>query len=107
MLELDDLEITLRQLEKLTGLDIGPVFVSGMIRPSALRSPRHWRSLFITEGLLLLAAWIACLGLGLVIMRSVGNRSLIPLLIIASGGVLAGTTMCPTLKCRGAITRQS
>ncbi|MGD1862081.1 MAG: hypothetical protein ACFB0E_19205 [Leptolyngbyaceae cyanobacterium] len=67
--KVEDLAITYRQLEKLTGFDVDRIYVGRMIRPSALRSPSRIRSLLINESLLWLVVFTLCLGLGLVLTR--------------------------------------
>ncbi len=68
--DLKPLSITTSQLETLTELDIGQVFMGGIVRPSALRSTRRLLSFLITEGTVLVVIFIICLGLGLVVVRS-------------------------------------
>ncbi|NJN20316.1 MAG: hypothetical protein HC812_02790 [Leptolyngbya sp. RL_3_1] len=87
--DLDALRITPPQLEQLTGLDIGQVFMGGVVRPSSLRSPQGLISFLITEGALLAVIFITCLGAGLVIARSWAgfNTNLAVLL-----GLVAGLT---------------
>ena len=67
---LQALRITHDELDQLTGLDIGSVFMGGIIRPSVWRSRRQMLSLLITECLVLGTIFIVCLGLGLVLVRN-------------------------------------
>ncbi|MGF1521090.1 MAG: hypothetical protein ACFBSF_02050 [Leptolyngbyaceae cyanobacterium] len=84
--DLDSLRITKPQLEKLTGLDIGTVFVGGVVRPSTFRSAQRVLSLIVTEGSALGVVFIICLGLGLVIARSLSSFDNVSwLLLIAVG----------------------
>lgn len=91
--ELEALRITKPQLEQLTELDIGQVFMGGVVRPSALRSTRRLLSFLMTEGSLLLVIFIICLGVGLVIVRSWsgfnGNLSVLLLVVIGLTGLIA------------------
>lgn len=68
--DLEELRITQTQLEKLTGLDVGTVFVGGTLRPSALRSSRRLLSLLVTEFSAIAVSFIVCLGISLIIIRS-------------------------------------
>ncbi|MGD1907043.1 MAG: hypothetical protein ACFB0C_13745 [Leptolyngbyaceae cyanobacterium] len=86
--ELEALRITQPQLEKLTGLDIGQVFMGGVVRPSALKSTRRLISFLITESVILLVIFIMCLGLGLVILRSwSGFGSNLAIVLVAVAGL--------------------
>lgn len=67
--ELEALRITPSEVDQLTGLDVGSVFMGGIIRPSVFRSWRQLTSLIITECLVLGVVFIVCLGLGLVLVR--------------------------------------
>lgn len=51
--DLQALRITWAELDQVTGLDIGAVFMGGIIRPSVWRSRRQLLSLVITESLVL------------------------------------------------------
>lgn len=68
--DLATLIIPQSQLERLTGLEIGRVFLGGVVRPSALRSPRQFLSFLVTEVSILTVLFIISLGVGLVILRS-------------------------------------
>lgn len=78
------LSITAAQLETITGLDIGRVFMGGVIRPSVCRSSRRLLSLVVTEGAALAVLFIMGLGIGLVIIRNgpgAGNPWLLILIV--------------------------
>ena len=66
--DLQALRITWAELDQVTGLDIGAVFMGGIIRPSVWRSRRQLLSLVITESLVLGTIFIVCFGLGLVLV---------------------------------------
>ena len=68
--DLEDLIISQDQLEQLTELEVGTIFIGGVVRPSALRSPGQLCSFLVAEFSLLAVVFIVCLGLGLVIVRS-------------------------------------
>ncbi|MEL6400125.1 MAG: hypothetical protein AAFR26_13815 [Cyanobacteria bacterium J06626_4] len=68
--DLEDLIISQDQLEQLTELEVGKIFIGGVVRPSALRSPGQLGSFLVAEFSLLAVVFIVCLGLGLVIVRS-------------------------------------
>lgn len=55
---LEDLKITARELERLTGWDVGTIFLGGVLggvyRPSALRHPRRLAAFWATEGVVFL-----------------------------------------------------
>ena len=87
--DLEALRITRPQLEQLTGLDIGNVFMGGIIRPSVFRSTNRFLSLLVTEFSVLGVMFIICLGLGLVIARSWAGLSDIAVLL----GVVVGITL--------------
>ena len=85
--DLEALRITKLQLETLTGLDIGSVFMGGVVRPSVFRSTRRFLSLLVTETSILVVIFIICLGLGLVIVRSWSGFSNIVLLLLVIAGI--------------------
>lgn len=88
--ELDALRIAKPELEELTGLDIGSVFMGGIVRPSALRSLRRLMSLLMTEGSVLAVVFIICLGVGLVIVRSLPNFDNIAVLLLIAVMITVG-----------------
>jgi hypothetical protein len=63
------LPITRDELDHLTGLDIGSVFMGGIIRPSVFGSRRRLLSLLITEALVMGTLFIIGVGLALVLVR--------------------------------------
>ncbi|MEL6381058.1 MAG: hypothetical protein AAFQ89_01015 [Cyanobacteria bacterium J06626_18] len=85
--DLESLRITKAQLEKLTGLDIGSVFMGGVVRPSTFRSVRRVLSLIVTEGSVLGVVFIICLGLGLVIARSLSSFNNVTVLLLIGLGI--------------------
>jgi hypothetical protein len=85
--DLEALRIPKAEVETLTGLDVGSVFVGGVVRPSALRSPRRLFSLLVTECSLLGVVFIICLGVSLVIVRNVPGFNNIAALVLAVAGV--------------------
>jgi len=85
--DLEALRITEPQLEKITGLDIGNIFMGGVIRPSALRSPQRLLSLMVTEGVVLLVIFIISMGVGLVILRNWSSPGGIVVLVPVATGV--------------------
>lgn len=92
--ELEALRITPSELDQLTGLDIGSVFMGGIIRPSVFRSWRQLTSLIITECLVLGVVFIVCLGLGLVLVRQrEGFHQLSSLLFGIAGAIGLGTIL--------------
>ncbi|MGD1942928.1 MAG: hypothetical protein ACFB0G_16630 [Leptolyngbyaceae cyanobacterium] len=68
--DLEDLIISQDQLEQLTELEVGKIFMGGVVRPSALRSLGQLLSFLMTEFSILAVVFIVCLGVGLVIVRS-------------------------------------
>ncbi|MEM9008952.1 MAG: hypothetical protein AAGE59_36270 [Cyanobacteria bacterium P01_F01_bin.86] len=88
--DLASLQITKPQLEKLTGLDIGTVFMGGVVRPSTFRSPQRVLSLLVTECSVLAVVFILCLGLGLVIARSLSSFDNVAVLLIIGVGITVG-----------------
>jgi hypothetical protein len=88
--DLQRLHITQAELEELSGLDVGAVFVGGTLRPSVWRSPRRILSLCITEGLALGTAFVVGLGLALVLVQRSGFDRLGALLLGVAGAVGLG-----------------
>lgn len=91
--DLEELRITQTQLEKLTGLDVGAVFVGGTLRPSALRSSRRLLSLLATELSAIAVSFIICLGIGLIIIRSWTGFSHFTALFMAIVGITIATAI--------------
>lgn len=88
--DLDDLRITPKTLEKLTGLEISETFMGRAYRPSLFQNPKRLSSFLITELLTFGLILIFCLPIGLVIGRSFGvlsnnASSLFPFLLITVG----------------------
>jgi len=73
--DLADLQITPDQLERLTGLEVGDVFMGRVCRPSVFRNSRRLLSFLVTELLTLAVILIFCLPLGLVIGRGLNLLS--------------------------------
>ncbi|MDB9527043.1 hypothetical protein PN498_13665 [Oscillatoria sp. CS-180] len=89
--DLEDLRISQDQLEKLTELEIGKVFMGGVVRPSALRSPGQLLSFLVSEFSVLAVVFIVCLGFGLVIVRSWDSfNNVFGLIAVAIGITIAG-----------------
>lgn len=88
--DLEALRITQSQLEKLTGIDIGSVFMGGIVRPSAMRSPHRVLSLLTTEGAFLAVLFIISLGLGMVITRNGSGSGNLAGLLLLAGGISVG-----------------
>ena len=83
-MDISDLKLTQADVEKLTGLDVGELFVAGTIRSSVFLSPRRIASLCVSEFLKVAVVFVLCLGLSLVIVRNmedVETRSLFLLAI--------------------------
>ena len=87
--DLQALRITLDELDQLTGLDVGAVFMGGIIRPSVWRSRRQLCSLLITECLVLGTIFIVCLGLGLVLVRNWDGFDQLGALLLGIVGAIA------------------
>ncbi|MEM9504759.1 MAG: hypothetical protein AAGA01_12470 [Cyanobacteria bacterium P01_E01_bin.43] len=88
--DLEDLIISQDQLEQLTELEVGKIFIGGVVRPSALRSPGQLCSFLVAEFSILAVVFIVCLGLGLVIVRSWANFSnLFGLIAVVIGVTIA------------------
>lgn len=73
--DLEDLRISQRELEQLTGLEISETFIGRAYRPSLFRSPKRLVSFLVTEALTLGLILIFCLPAGLVVARSLGYLS--------------------------------
>jgi hypothetical protein len=86
---LQALRITTAELDQLTGLEIGSVFMGGMVRPSVLRSPRRLLSLVITEGLVLGVAFILCFGAALLLVRQRAGFDRVGALLLGVAGAIA------------------
>ncbi|MEM1291773.1 MAG: hypothetical protein AAGH67_09890 [Cyanobacteria bacterium P01_H01_bin.162] len=88
--DLEDLIISQAQLEQLTELEVSKIFIGGVVRPSALRSPGQLCSFLVAEFSLLAVVFIVCLGLGLVIVRSWASFSnLFGLIAVVVGVTIA------------------
>ncbi|HSM80281.1 MAG TPA: hypothetical protein VLS96_01285, partial [Nodosilinea sp.] len=71
------------------GLDIGAVFMGGIVRPSVLRSRQRLLSLLVTEALGLGVVFILCFGLALVLVRHRPGGAPVGALLVAVAGVMA------------------
>jgi len=75
--ELEDLKITDKELEKLTGFDVNEVFVGsvlgGVYRPSALRHPKKLLSFCLTEIFVSLLVFVFTLPIGLYLTKNSAN----------------------------------
>jgi len=87
--DLSALTIAPAEVEALCGVEVGRVFMGGVVRPSALRSPQGLASLAMAELGLGLVSFIICLGLALVAARGAETAQL-PLLV--GGAALAAVT---------------
>ena len=87
--DLQALRITWAELDQVTGLDIGAVFMGGIIRPSVWRSRRQLLSLVITESLVLGTIFIVCVGLGLVLVRQQEGFDQLGGLLLGLAGAIA------------------
>ncbi|MFZ4676810.1 MAG: hypothetical protein ACOYM4_14165, partial [Nodosilinea sp.] len=87
--DLQALRITWAELDQVTGLDIGSVFMGGIIRPSVWRSRRQLLSLVITESLVLGTIFIVCVGLGLVLVRQQEGFDQLGGLLLGLAGAIA------------------
>jgi len=87
--DLQALRITWAELDQVTGLDIGAVFMGGIIRPSVWRSRRQLLSLVITECLVLGRIFIVCVGLGLVLVRQQEGFDQLGGLLLGLAGAIA------------------
>lgn len=86
--DLDNLRISRDELDHLTGLDIGSVFMGGVIRPSVFRSRRRLLSLLVTELLVVGTCFIIGLGLALVLVRQREEFDRLGLLLLGVGGMV-------------------
>ncbi|WP_017301267.1 hypothetical protein [Nodosilinea nodulosa] len=87
--DLQGLRITYDELDRLTGLDIGSVFMGGIVRPSVWRSRRQLCSLLITECLVLGTVFIVCLGISLVLVRNLPGFSQFGALLLGVATAIA------------------
>lgn len=75
--ELEELKITPRELEHLTGFEVNEIFIGGVLggvyRPSVFRSFKRFASLCITEILVSAIAFIFTLPFGFLIIRNSVN----------------------------------
>jgi hypothetical protein len=82
------LRITRDELDHLTGLDIGSVFMGGVIRPSVFRSRKRLLSLLLTEVLVLGTLFVLGVGLALVLVRQQEDFDRLGLLLLGIGAVI-------------------
>lgn len=82
-MDISELKLTQADVEKLTDLDIGEIFVAGTIRPSVFRSPRRLLSLCVSELLKIGVTLMLCLGISLVIVRNMDDIATRSLFLIA------------------------
>lgn len=82
-MDISELKLTQADIEKLTDLDIGEIFVAGTIRPSVFQSPRRLLSLCVSELLKVGVVFVLCLGMSLVIVRNMGDVATRILFLIA------------------------
>ena len=72
--DLENLKITERELENLTGLEINGVFIGGVFggtyNPSILRKPKKLASLCLTEILVLILTFIFTIPIGIAFIRN-------------------------------------
>jgi hypothetical protein len=73
--DLEDLKITPKTLEKLTGLDISDTFMGRVYRPSVFQHRDRTLSFLVTELMTLGLILIFCLPISLVVARGVGQLS--------------------------------
>lgn len=73
--DLADLQLSQKELEHLTGLDISETFMGRAYRPSLFRYPKRLLSFLLSEVLTLGLILVFCLPASLVIARSLGNLS--------------------------------
>lgn len=85
--DLEDLKISQNQLEELTKLEVGKIFMGGVVRPSALRSPGQLLSFLVSEFSILAVVFIICLGIGLIIVRSMASFDNVAGLVAVAVGI--------------------
>lgn len=73
--DLETLQISVRELEHLTGLEISETAIGRAVRPSLFRSPRRLFSFACSQLLTLGLILVFCLPLSLMIARSAGGLS--------------------------------
>jgi hypothetical protein len=71
--DLEELRITQKELENLSGLDVNEVFMGGTWRPSIIRYPKRLLSFLMTEVFTFGLILIFCLPIGLIVARSFGG----------------------------------
>jgi hypothetical protein len=71
--DLENLRITQKELETLTGLEISDTFMGRAYRPSLFRQPKRLLSFLMTEVFTLGLILIFCLPISLIIARNVGG----------------------------------
>ncbi|MGP1385994.1 MAG: hypothetical protein ACTS2F_20720 [Thainema sp.] len=82
-MDISELKLTQADIEKLTDVDVGEIFVAGTVRPSVFQSPRRILSLCLSEILKIGVAFILCLGLSLIIVRNMDDVATRFLFLIA------------------------
>lgn len=77
--DLEELKITERELEKLSGFDVNEVFIGGVFggvyRPSILQNPKRLAYFCLTEIFVLILTFILTLPIGLLAIRNYANAS--------------------------------
>jgi hypothetical protein len=71
--DLEDLKITQKEVETLTGLEISDTFMGRAYRPSLFRQPKRLLSFLMTEVFTLGLILIFCLPISLIIARNIGG----------------------------------
>jgi len=71
--DLEELRITQKELENLSGLDVNEVFMGGAWRPSIIHNPKRLLSFLMTEVFTFGLILIFCLPIGLIGARSFGG----------------------------------
>ncbi|NJO76236.1 MAG: hypothetical protein HC833_22290 [Leptolyngbyaceae cyanobacterium RM1_406_9] len=71
--DLEELRITQKELENLSGLEVSEVFMGGAWRPSIIRNPKRLLSFLMTEVFTFGLILIFCLPIGLIVARSFGG----------------------------------
>ena len=71
--DLEELKITQKELENLSGLEVSEVFVGGAWRSSIVRHPKRLLSFCMTEVFTFGLILIFCLPIGLIVARSFGG----------------------------------